>query len=62
MKERGEEERLLELLGAGFHLTEGALNRVIITEFYIPNYKMEIPFIKSTFVEYLLCARSEVKS
>jgi len=29
MKERGEEERLLELLGAGFCVTEGALNCVI---------------------------------
>lgn len=62
MKERGEEEKLLELLETGFHLTEGVLNHVIITEFYIPIYKKEIPFIWLTSVEYLLCARSEVKS
>ena len=63
MKNRGEEERLLELLEAGFSLTGGALNPITdSTELHMLMYKIEMQFIWSSFVEHLLCVRSEIKN
>jgi len=63
MKKKGEEERLLELLEARFCLTEGALNPITDnTELHMPMYKIEIKFIWSSFVEHLLCVRSEIRN
>ena len=43
MKNRGEEERLLELLEAGFSLTGGALNPITdSTELHMLMYKIEM--------------------